>query len=58
MIIYKWNIKLQCGEAVKVVFHENFYQIYASDPAAAAGRIEAVVDEISSRLEFIDADCI
>jgi acetoin utilization deacetylase AcuC-like enzyme len=40
---------------MKVVFHEDFYQVYTSDPAAAAGRMEAVVDEISSRAEFVQA---
>jgi acetoin utilization deacetylase AcuC-like enzyme len=40
---------------MKVVFHEDFYQVYTSDPAAAAGRMEAVVDVISSRVEFVEA---
>ena len=41
---------------MKVVFHESFYQVYTSDPAASAGRMESIVDEISSRAEFIDAN--
>jgi len=28
---------------MKVVFHEDFYQVYTFDPAAAAGRMEAVL---------------
>jgi len=40
---------------MKVIFHEDFYQVYTSDPAAAAGRMESVVDEIESRVEFISA---
>ena len=40
---------------MKVVFHENFYQVYTSDPAAAAGRMEAVVDAIGPRAEFVQA---
>ncbi len=40
---------------MKVIFHEDFYQVYTSDPAAAAGRMEAVVDAISTRVEFIHA---
>ena len=40
---------------MKVVFHEDFYRVYTSDPAAAAGRLEAVVDVISPRAEFVQA---
>jgi len=40
---------------MKVIFHDDFYQVYTSDPAAAAGRMEAVVDVISSRAEFVEA---
>ena len=40
---------------MKVIFHEDFYQVYTSDPAAAAGRMEAVVDEISYRSDFVQA---
>ena len=29
---------------MKVVFHEDFFQVYALDPAAAAGRLEGIVD--------------
>ena len=41
---------------MKVIFHEDFYQVYTSDPAASAGRMEAVVDKIESRAEFISAE--
>ena len=41
---------------MKVVFHEDFYQVYTSDPAAAAGRMEAVVDAIGPRAEFVQAE--
>lgn len=40
---------------MKVVFHEDFYQVYASDPAAAAGRLEAVMEVIGPRVEFVTA---
>lgn len=40
---------------MKVVFHEDFYRVYTSDPAAAAGRMEAVVDAVSPWAEFIEA---
>jgi len=40
---------------VQVVFHEDFYQVYTSDPAAAAGRMEAIVDIIEPQVEFVRA---
>jgi acetoin utilization deacetylase AcuC-like enzyme len=40
---------------MKVVFHEDFYQVYTSDPAAAAGRMEAIVEVIESEVEFVTA---
>ena len=38
---------------MKVVFHKDFYQVYESDPAAAEGRMEAIVEVIGSDVEFI-----
>ncbi|MFP4038107.1 MAG: histone deacetylase family protein, partial [Desulfobacteraceae bacterium] len=38
---------------MKVVFHEEFYSVYTSDPAAAAGRMEAVVEEVSQYVEMV-----
>jgi acetoin utilization deacetylase AcuC-like enzyme len=40
---------------MKVVFHEDFYQVYTSDPAAAAGRMEAAVNTLEPRVTFVDA---
>ena len=40
---------------MKVVFHEDFYQVYTKDPAAAGGRIEAIVDVIEPVVEFVEA---
>ena len=40
---------------MQVIFHENFYQVYTSDPAAAAGRMEAIVETIESHVEFVKA---
>jgi len=40
---------------MKVIFHEDFYQVYTSDPAAAAGRMEAIVEVIEPNVEFVDA---
>jgi acetoin utilization deacetylase AcuC-like enzyme len=41
---------------MKVIFHEDFYRVYTSDPAAAAGRMEAIVEEIEPRAEYISAE--
>jgi acetoin utilization deacetylase AcuC-like enzyme len=41
---------------MKIIFHEDFYQVYASDPAAAAGRMEAIVEAIGSDVEFVAAE--
>lgn len=40
---------------MKVVFHPDFQTVYTSDPAAAEGRIEAVVDAIRDQAEFVAA---
>ena len=41
---------------MKVVFHEDFYQVYTGDPAAASGRMEAVVETIEPHVEFVSAE--
>ena len=38
--------------AFSVFFHNDFYRVYASDPAAAAGRMEAIVKTIESSVTF------
>jgi len=40
---------------MQVIFHEDFYQVYTYDPAAEAGRMEAVVKVIQPHVEFITA---
>ena len=40
---------------MKVVFHEDFYQDYASEPASAVGRMEAIVEVIESEVAFVEA---
>ena len=40
---------------MKVIYHKDFNQSYCSDPAAAPGRIEAVVKAIRHSVTFIDA---
>lgn len=41
---------------MKVIFHEDFYHVYTWDPAAAAGRLEAIVETIDPYVEFIPAE--
>lgn len=41
---------------MKVVFHDEFYREYTSDPAAAAGRIEPIVAALQGVAEFITAE--
>lgn len=39
---------------MKVIFHPRFYEIYTSDPAAAKGRMEAMVKALEKDFEFIE----
>lgn len=39
---------------MKVFFHNDFYEVYTSDPAAAEGRMEAIVKVIQDTVEFIE----
>ncbi len=41
---------------MKVVFHNDFYQVYTSDPAAAKGRMESIVREIESHVTVVEAE--
>jgi acetoin utilization deacetylase AcuC-like enzyme len=40
---------------MKVLFHDDFYEVYTHDPAAEAGRLEAVMDVIGPRVEIVTA---
>ncbi len=39
-----------------VYFHHDFYEEYTSDPAAESGRMEAIVDELSSVVELVECE--
>ena len=39
---------------MKVIFHDDFFQVYTSDPAAAAGRMESVLEVIRPHVELIE----
>jgi acetoin utilization deacetylase AcuC-like enzyme len=38
---------------MKVIFHQRFYEDYTHDPAAAPGRMEAIVKELEGEFEFV-----
>jgi acetoin utilization deacetylase AcuC-like enzyme len=38
---------------MKIVYHPRYSEIYASDPAASPGRIEAILKELEGRYDFI-----
>jgi acetoin utilization deacetylase AcuC-like enzyme len=38
-----------------VYFHDDFYRVYTSDPAAATGRMEAVIKVIRSKVSLVEA---
>jgi acetoin utilization deacetylase AcuC-like enzyme len=38
---------------MKIIFHERFYEVYTADPAAAAGRVEAIVEALGNDFEFV-----
>jgi len=40
---------------MKIICHEEFKRSYCFDPAAADGRIEAVIEAIKGRVEWVDA---
>ncbi|MCG8336125.1 MAG: histone deacetylase family protein [Proteobacteria bacterium] len=44
--------------AFKVFYHDEFYEVYTSDPAAASGRMEAVVAAIKPFVEFMPIEPI
>jgi acetoin utilization deacetylase AcuC-like enzyme len=38
---------------MQIVFHKKFYEVYTTDPAAAAGRMEAVTGALGSDFRFV-----
>ena len=40
---------------MKIVFHEAFYQVYTGDPAASAGRMEAIMEVLEPEVEIVQA---
>lgn len=46
----------QKGKAMKVVFHKRYHEVYAGDPAAAPGRMEAIARVLRKEFEFIEPE--
>ena len=42
--------------AMKVIFHPRFYEVYTSDPAAAPGRMEPMVEALEKEFEFVEPE--
>ncbi len=40
---------------MKIVFHPKFYEVYTSDPAAEAGRMESIINELKD-YEFVEPE--
>jgi len=40
---------------MKIIFHERFYEVYTTDPAAAAGRMEAIMGVLGKDFQFVTA---
>lgn len=38
---------------MKIIFHEKFYEVYAAEPAAAPGRMEAIVSTLVKKFPFV-----
>jgi acetoin utilization deacetylase AcuC-like enzyme len=38
---------------MKIIFHERYYQVYTTDPAAASGRMEAIMDVLGKDFQFV-----
>lgn len=41
---------------MKVVYHEDYNKVYASDPAASAGRIRAVANALKGKVTFVEPE--
>ena len=41
---------------MKVVFHPDFYKVYTDDPAAASGRMEAILSVVEPHVELVRAE--
>ncbi|MCS7163597.1 MAG: histone deacetylase [Thermodesulfovibrio sp.] len=41
---------------MKIIFHSKFKDVYASDPAAKAGRMEAILKELEGKYDFVEPE--
>lgn len=43
---------------MKIVYHPRYIEVYASDPAAAPGRIEAILKELEGKYGFVEPQAV
>jgi acetoin utilization deacetylase AcuC-like enzyme len=41
---------------VRIVYHARYNEVYSSDPAASAGRIESILKELKGKYDFIEPE--
>jgi acetoin utilization deacetylase AcuC-like enzyme len=41
---------------MRVIFHPRFYEVYTSDPAAAPGRMEAIIRQLEGKVDLIEPE--
>ena len=41
---------------MKVIYHPDYQKVYASDPAAKAGRMEAILKELEGYYDFLEPE--
>lgn len=41
---------------MKIIYHPDYNEVYASDPAARAGRIEAILKELKGKYDFLEPE--
>jgi acetoin utilization deacetylase AcuC-like enzyme len=49
-------VKSPKEQPMKVVFHDRFYEVYTSDPAAARGRMESMVKALEGKYDFVEPE--
>ena len=54
--VFKVGKELKEHVSMKVIYSHSFYPVYTSDPAAAAGRIEAVMNALPAGTELTEAE--
>ncbi|MBM3118255.1 MAG: histone deacetylase family protein [Chloroflexi bacterium] len=43
---------------MKIIYHPRYTEVYASDPAASGGRMEAILKELEGKYDFVEPDVV